>query len=93
MPKPKWKCQQCPGVNFINILRTAFTLADPKSAQNTVKPSVFFAPLGLACINDVRKIFVITLITPGNTEQGKCRLTNEYPFFLFKNGHWYVKNK
>ncbi len=26
-----------PGVNFINILRTAFTLADPKAEKNTVK--------------------------------------------------------
>jgi len=26
-----------PGVNFINILRTAFTLVDPKSVKNTVK--------------------------------------------------------
>ncbi len=29
----------------------------------------------------------------GNTEQGKCRLTNEYPFFLFLIGRcYYVKN-
>jgi len=28
----------------------------------------------------------------GNTEQGKCRLTNEYhPFFLFLIGHWYFE--
>jgi hypothetical protein len=26
-----------PRVNFINILRTAFTLVDPKSVKNTVK--------------------------------------------------------
>jgi len=25
---------------------------------------------------------------PGNTEQGKCWLTNEYPFFLFLIGCW-----
>ncbi len=25
---------------------------------------------------------------PGNTEQGKCRLTNEYLFFI---GHWFYK--
>ncbi len=23
----------------------------------------------------------------------KCRLTNEYPVFLFRIGHWYLKNK
>ncbi len=27
----------------------------------------------------------------GNTEQGKCRLTNEYPFFLFQIGRWYYE--
>jgi len=31
-----------PGVNFISILRAAFTNADPKSAKNRVKPSAFF---------------------------------------------------
>jgi len=25
-----------PGLNFINVLRTAFTLVDPKSVKNTV---------------------------------------------------------
>jgi hypothetical protein len=25
---------------------------------------------------------------PGNTEQGKCWLMNEYPFFLFLIGRW-----
>ncbi len=29
------------GVNFINILRTAFALIDPKSVKNTVKTSVY----------------------------------------------------
>jgi len=28
---------------------------------------------------------------PGNTEQGKCWLTNEYPFFLFLIGSWYYE--
>ncbi len=29
----------------------------------------------------------------GNTEQGKCRLTNEYPFFLFLIGRWYYEKQ
>ncbi len=29
----------------------------------------------------------------GNTEQGKCRLTNEYLFFLFLIGCWYYEKK
>ncbi len=35
---------QSSGVNLINTLHAAFTLADPKSAQNTVKS--FFALMG-----------------------------------------------
>ncbi len=31
------------------------------------------------------------LYYPGNTEQGMCQLTNEYPFFLFLIGHWYYE--
>ncbi len=34
--------------NFINVLRAAFTLADP-SARKTVKLSVFFVLLGSTC--------------------------------------------
>ena len=34
-------------VNFINILRTAFTLVDPKSLKNTVKSSVSFYAFGI----------------------------------------------
>jgi len=33
------------GVNFINFLRTAFTLADSKSIKKTVKLSIFFTLL------------------------------------------------
>ncbi len=28
---------------------------------------------------------------PGNTEQGKCLMTNEYQFFLFLIDHWYYE--
>jgi len=47
-----WKCFYSwlnPRGNFNNILRAAFTCADPKSIRNTVKLSVFFALLGSAC--------------------------------------------
>jgi len=33
------------GLNFINILRTAFMLAEPKSVIKTVKPPVFLRTL------------------------------------------------
>ena len=32
-----------PWVNFINVLRAAFTLADPKSAKKLLDLTVFFA--------------------------------------------------
>ncbi len=35
-----------PGINFINVLQTAFTLADSKSAKKKVKLAVFFVPFG-----------------------------------------------
>ena len=37
-----------PGVNFINVLRAAFTLADPESTKKTVKLCSFFPLLGSA---------------------------------------------
>ncbi len=36
------------GVNFINVLRGAFILSDPKSTKKTVKLLVFFSLLGSA---------------------------------------------
>jgi len=36
-----------PGVNFINILCTAFALVDPKSVKNTGKSSVSFYAFGI----------------------------------------------
>ncbi len=35
------------GVNFINVLHTAFTLVDPKSIKHTVKSSVTFYTFGI----------------------------------------------
>ncbi len=100
------------GVNLTNILQAAFTRADPESAKNTVKLSVFFALLESASTNAARKMLMklilsqleseiieawyyvllpskpgvsnsktfkgrnVSRATAGNTEQGKCRLTN-----------------
>ncbi len=36
-----------PGVNFTNVLRTAFAHVDPKSVKNTVKLSVSFYSFGI----------------------------------------------
>ncbi len=36
-----------PGLNFINILHTTFTCADPRSIKKTVKLSIFFYAFGI----------------------------------------------
>ena len=46
------------GVNFINIIRAAFTRADPKSAIKLLYLNVFFALLGFWCIKAGLKILV-----------------------------------
>jgi len=50
-------------VDFTNILCTAFTRADSKSAKNTVKLSVLFARLGFRLVKALRKTLVKS--TPG----------------------------
>ena len=45
---------KCTGLNFINVLRTAFTIADPKSVKKTVKLSIFFMLLGSMSVKAVR---------------------------------------
>jgi len=52
-----------PGVNFINVLRAAFALADPESAKKTVKLSVFFALSGSALAKAAPKMLL--KLTPG----------------------------
>jgi len=53
------------GVDFTNILRTAFILEDPKSAKNTVKSLVFHELLGSA-----RKMLVKSIKLKVPLEQG-----------------------
>ncbi len=36
-----------PGLNFINVLHTAFILVNPKSVKNTVKSYVYFYAFGI----------------------------------------------
>ncbi len=52
-----------PGFNFINILRTTFTLVDPESVKNTVSHKYLFTPLGSTSAKAVRKTLV--KLTPG----------------------------
>jgi len=51
------------GVNFTNILWAAFKPADPESAKNTVKLSVFFGLLGSGRTKAARRMLV--KLTPG----------------------------
>jgi len=43
------------GVNFINVLRKAFTLADPKSIKFQLSRQYLFIPLGSARVKAVQK--------------------------------------
>jgi len=47
-----------PGVNFINILPAAFSLADPKSVKRTVNLTVFFVFLGSALSKAARRMLM-----------------------------------
>ena len=51
------------GVNFINILRAAFMLADPKSAKKLLDLTVFFELLGSARLIAAKRM--LTKLTPG----------------------------
>ena len=46
------------GVNFINVLRTSFMRADPKSVKNAVMLSIFFTLLGSTDVIAAHKMLV-----------------------------------
>ncbi len=46
------------GVDSINVLRTAFTLADPKSVKKIDNLTVFFTLLRSASVKAVRKMLM-----------------------------------
>jgi len=52
-----------PGLNFINVLRTAFTLSDPKSVKDTYDLTVFFTLSGSTSVKAAHKTLV--KLTPG----------------------------
>ena len=56
-------CMRRPGFNFTNVLRAAFTLADPKSAKKLLNLTVFFALLGSMSAKAARRTLV--KLTPG----------------------------
>ena len=44
-----------PGLNFINVLRTAFTHVDPESVRIQSNPQYLFTLLGSTCAKAVRR--------------------------------------
>ncbi len=59
------------GVNFINVLRAAFTWADPKSAKRYWRFDCIFALFGSACVKASSKMLVKS--TPGGQELPNIR--------------------
>jgi len=59
----KMLVKSTPGLNFINVLLTAFTLPDPKSIKKTVKLSIFFTLLGSTSVKAVRR--TLMKLSPG----------------------------
>ena len=53
-----------PGLNFINVLRTALACADPKSVKKTVKLSICFTLLGSMSVKAVLSMFYVQLLHP-----------------------------
>jgi hypothetical protein len=59
----KMLMESTPGLNFINVLRTAFTLVDSESIKNTYNLTAFFTLLESTSIKVVRRILME--LTPG----------------------------
>jgi len=49
------KLNNCLGLNFINVLHTAFTRTDPECAKKTVKSAVLFGAFGTYGVKAVRR--------------------------------------
>jgi len=77
-----------PGVDFINVLQTAFTRPDPKRAKKIVKLKVFFALLGSAQIKGACKTLVkltldLRFLIILNVQSGSTIAANFLPSSLF----------
>ena len=59
--------QQTPGADFTNILRAAFTRADPKSVKKLLYLTVFLALLGSLHVKAAHKMLV--KLTPVKTNK------------------------
>ena len=59
-----------PGVNFTNVLRAAFTPADPESGKKLLDLTVFFALLGSAGAKAAHRTLMKS--TPGSIRLFVC---------------------
>ena len=74
-----------PGFNFTNILRAAFTRADPKSAKKQLNLTVFFALLGSARVKAACRTLV--KLTPvAEAESYKKKKKSNPGDFMFFDG-------
>jgi len=77
-----WHWFSTSGVNFTNILRSTFTLADPKSAKKTNDLTIFFALFESGHVKNARKMLVKS--TPGKTKPTKQKNTNLSSIMYYK---------
>jgi len=65
-------------VNFVNVLRAAFTCTDPKSPKKTDDLTVFFALLVSSCVKGARRMLMkLTPDVDGKCDVMKCESNDE----------------
>ncbi len=72
--------QRKTGLNFINVLRTAFTLVDSRSVWKTVKSSVYFMFLGSTSLKTAFKSLVKLTLELNFTNVLHARFSYESSF-------------
>ena len=82
-PLPRMHCVLSAGVNFTNVLRAAFTRADPKSAKKLLNLTVFFALLGSLRGKAARRTLVKLTPIDQRGQRGRQRsFTSSKPVIL-----------
>jgi len=79
---------QTRGVNFINVLRAAIRLADPKSAKNTVKVSATFALQESVSVKASRKMSVKLIPDQTAKINPMSKLHSSYLLILKRRIQW-----
>ncbi len=79
-----------PGLNFINVLRTAFMCVDPRSVRIQSNPQYLFTLLGSTCAKAARKTLMkstpgLQIVKTANTKtvnNDGCLVVNTFGIFL-----------